>query len=158
MPPITVPAPNSEGLGRHSLQWPDHLYHLPWPWLLCSHVLQHIWHAQRNGSQLPHESTCPVSWVLRTAVPFVTITKFGADIWATCQELEQLCLVVIMPKEVTAVGWNAVVFVTLCLPPWPRWDLVSALRLDGLYMPKTRCIALYFMEKLWTNGRKSRVV
>lgn len=59
---------------------------------------------------------------------------------SSCQELEQLSLVVFVSEEVTPVGWNSILVCHLAPASLARFALVSALRLDLLYTSNTRCV------------------
>lgn len=101
----------------------------------------------------------PISWVLRTTGPFVTITKFDAGIWATLSTrnwnnsvLMSSCL-----RKLHQLDGMLFLFVILHIffpghiKTWSRlWGLVGCTH-------QRQIVVLYFMASLWTNGRKSRI-
>ena len=79
-----------------------------------------------------------VSDVLKTSIPLVTTTTLARK-WKR-SVLLSLCL-----RELRQFDGTLFLFVTWRRPPWRRLDLVSILRLDGLYTSNTICVLLYFM-------------
>ena len=88
-----------------------------------------------------------VSDVLKTSIPLVTTTTFGTVIWASlsARKWKRSVLLSLCLRELRQFDGTLFLFVTWRRPPWRRLDLVSILRLDGLYTSNTICVLLYFM-------------
>ena len=57
-----------------------------------------------------------------------------------CKEDERLCFVVIVSQEVLPIWWQSTISTHSASDSLPRFDLVSALRLDGRYTSNTMSV------------------
>ena len=87
----------------------------------------------------------------------VTILGDGICSILSAMQLNRSGLLSLSLKKLCQFEGTLHLLVTMCLAPCPRFDLASALILDGRYISNTMSVISYLMEYARIGGRTSKV-